>query len=399
MTRPATVEQVDTRVWRLIGAPLVEATAPGPLTGRTVAVKDLYALAGFTVGAGVPGYELGRPTATADAAVPARLLAAGARITGIAQTDEFAYSLTGANGRYGMPVNPAAPERIPGGSTSGSAVAVAGGEVDIGLGTDTAGSIRVPASYQGLCGIRGTHGRADTTGLLPLAQSFDTVGWVTRDGATLASVAECVLDGDTSTPTGFAVDPALCDHADTPIAAAVRATATAVGAVPVAVRPAETWLAAFRAVQGFEAWTNHGDWVAAHPGLLAPDVAARFAFAATVTAERAGAARAVLAEASERIRAAVGDRALLLPACATPPPSRTAGRSVWETTRARTLRLTCLASIAGLPAVTVPLGRHAGAPFGLCLLGARGTDHSLIRLALGVAAVVAEESHHSEDSR
>ncbi|NUS93280.1 MAG: hypothetical protein HOQ36_12875, partial [Nocardia sp.] len=311
MTGVAVDPGTDTSVWRVTGSPLVDAAAPGPLSGRVVAVKDLFAVAGFAVGAGVPAYEREQRPAPRHADAVARLLSAGARIGGIARTDEFAYSLTGSNGGYGMPVNPAAPDRIPGGSTSGPAVAVARGAADIGLGTDTAGSIRVPAAYQGLWGIRTTHGRVDTAGLLPLAQSFDTVGWITRDGSTLAAVAECVLDADTAAPGGYAIDPAWCAAADPEIAAAVGAVAAALGAVTIELRPAEHWLAAFRVVQAFEAWRNHGEWVTAHPGVLEPDVAERFAFAATVTAARADTAREVLAGAAQRLRSALGDRALL----------------------------------------------------------------------------------------
>ncbi|MFI1460886.1 amidase family protein [Nocardia carnea] len=384
-------------MWRLRGSPLVDATAPGPLTGRTVAVKDLYAVAGFAVGAGIPAYAADQRPATKHAHAVARLLASGTRITGIAHTDEFAYSLTGSNGRYGMPVNPAAPESVPGGSTSGPAVAVARGEVDIGLGTDTAGSIRVPAAYQGLWGIRTTHGRICTSGLLPLAQSFDTVGWVTADGEMLAAVADCLLGTDTATSKGFVVDHELCGYADPGIAAAVRSMAGRFGAEPVHLRLRDEWIAAFRVVQAYEAWANHGQWITGHPGALEPDIAQRFAFAATVTAEQAAAARAELASAAVRIRAVLGDRVLVVPAAATPPPPRTAGPGIRESTRARTVRLTCLASIAGLPAVTLPLERDEGGPSGVCLVGAPGTDRSLIRLAVSNAAVPAEGLPHSED--
>ncbi|WP_327148107.1 amidase family protein [Nocardia sp. NBC_01329] len=397
MTGVAADPEIDTSVWRVTGSPLVDSTAAGPLSGRTVAVKDLFAVAGFAVGAGVPAYEREQVPAPRHAHAVARLLSAGARIGGIARTDEFAYSLTGGNGAFGMPVNPAAPARIPGGSTSGPAVAVARGEADIGLGTDTAGSIRVPAAYQGLWGIRTTHGRVDTSGLLPLAQSFDTVGWIARDGATLADIAECVLDADTAAPAGYAIDRAVCAYADPEIAAAVGAIADSLGAVPVELCPTESWLAAFRVVQAFEAWANHGEWVATHPGVLDPDVAERFAFAASVTVAQAGAAREVLAGAAESLRSVVGDRVLLLPTVATPPPPRSGGRQVWEQARARTLRLTCPASIAGLPAVTVPLRSRDGMPVGLCLLGAPGSDRSLIRLALSSVAVPAAGSLHSED--
>lgn len=397
MTGLAARPALDTSVWRVTGSPLVAATAPGPLSGAAVAVKDLYAVAGFPLGAGVPAYQREQAAAPRHADAVARLLAAGAHVRGIAQTDEFAYSLTGGNGGFGMPVNPAAPDRIPGGSTSGPAVAVARGEADIGLGTDTAGSIRVPAAYQGLWGIRTTHGRVGTAGLLPLAQSFDTVGWITRDGARLAAVADCLLGTDTSAPAGFVVDPALCACADPAIAAAVGAAAESLAAEPVAIPVAEGWLAAFRTVQAFEAWANHGEWVDAHPGVLEPAVAQRFAFAATVTAAQVAGAREVLSAAAQALRSTIGARVLLLPAAATRPPRRAGGQAVWEQARARTLRLTCLASLAGLPALTVPLRSGTGVTAGLCLLGAPGTDRSLIRLALSSVAVPAGGSTHSED--
>lgn len=397
MTGLAAEPGLDTSVWRVTGSPLVAATAPGPLAGAAVAVKDLYAVAGFPRGAGVPAYQREQAAAPRHADAVARLLAAGAQVRGIAQTDEFAYGLTGGNAGFGMPVNPAAPDRIPGGSTSGPAVAVARGAADIGLGTDTAGSIRVPAAYQGLWGLRTTHGRADTAGLLPLAPSFDAVGWITRDGATLAAVADCQLDPDTSTAAGFVVDPGLCAYADPAIAAAVGTAAESLGAGPVEIPVADSWVTAFRTVQAFEAWANHGEWVGAHPGVLEPAVAQRFAFAATVTAAAAARAREVLSMAARTLRSTLGDRVLLLPAAATRPPRRAAGQAVWEKTRARTLRLTCLASIAGLPALTVPLRSGTGAPFGLCLLGAPGTDRSLIHLALSSVAGPAEGSTHSED--
>ncbi|UMG91467.1 amidase family protein [Nocardioides sp. TF02-7] len=159
----------DTRVWRERGDPLVAGAADGPLVGETVAVKDLFAVAGFRCGAGNPTLLAEAHPASAHAPVVARLLAAGASVRGIAQTDELAYSLAGTNHHHGTPPNPAAPGRVPGGSSSGPASAVALGEASIGLGTDTGGSVRVPAAYQGLFGIRTTHGAVDREGLVPLA--------------------------------------------------------------------------------------------------------------------------------------------------------------------------------------------------------------------------------------
>ncbi|WP_330179790.1 amidase family protein [Nocardia sp. NBC_01503] len=378
-------------VWRVHGAPLIAAPAPGALTGHTVAVKDLYAVAGFAVGAGVREY-LGDPEPR-HAYVVAALLGAGADIAGIAHTDEFAYSITGANGGYGMPVNPAAPQRIPGGSSSGSAVAVARGEARIGLGTDTAGSIRVPAAYQGLWGIRTTHARISTRGVLPLAPSFDTVGWIAADPHTLAAVAECLIPAAQrpalSNPARPIVDRMLCEVADPALAAATLAVAETVEANPVDLETElETWFTAFRTVQAHEAWATHGDWIRAHPGALSPEVAQRFSFAAGITAAAAGAGRRVLSDAATHLRTALAGRMLLLPTTATQPPDRDADPAELEAGRTRTLHLTCLASLAGLPAVTFPLAPVDGIPTGLCLLGAPDTDHALIDMARHLAAAI-----------
>ncbi|APE35802.1 hypothetical protein BOX37_19695 [Nocardia mangyaensis] len=451
---------MDTTVWRVVGAPLVAATGDGPLSGRTVAVKDLFAVAGYAIGAGVEDFLAERAPEGAHAAVVAQLLAAGAGITGIARTDEFAYSITGSNGRAGMPVNPAAPQRIPGGSSSGPAVAVARGEADIGLGTDTAGSIRVPGAYQGLWGIRTTHTALDTTGLLPLAPSFDAIGWLARDAATLAAVAAVLLTerpsrsaagngpfsaapvdrldlgggiasvqerlhgdradhapppqscteldarGDSGTrgaaivgdgldnvrsgsgSPDLVVDPGLCAAAEPETARQCLRAAGEIGSKPIALgAELDRWFAAFRTVQAFEAWAGHGDWIAAHPGALEPEVAARFRLAATVTTDDAAAARVVVADAAARIGETVGDRVLVVPTTAGPPPQREAA-GTHEAIRTATLRLTCLASIAGLPAVTMPLPTATDLPAGLCLLGAPHTDRALIRTAARCAAAL-----------
>lgn len=187
------VEVSTAAVWRIRGEPLVAGADQGPLRGLTVAVKDLFAVAGHRAGAGNPAWLAEAAPAAEHAPAVAALLAAGADVTGLAQTDELAYSLSGTNVHYGTPPNPTAPGVIPGGSSSGPASAVALGLVDVGLGTDTGGSVRVPASYCGLFGIRPTHGAVSAAGVVPLAPSFDTVGWLTRDAATLARVGAVLL--------------------------------------------------------------------------------------------------------------------------------------------------------------------------------------------------------------
>lgn len=374
----------DTTVWRVLGDPLVAPTGTGPLDGETVAVKDLYAVPGHPVGAGNPTYlRESVPAATAAAAVAA-LLAAGASIRGIARTDEFAYALTGRNEHHGTPPNGAVPTAVPGGSSSGSASAVRSGTAGIGLGTDTAGSIRVPASYQGLWGLRTTHGLVDRAGLLPLAPSFDTVGWLTRDADTLLRALDASVPDDTARqPVG---DPVvltdLLDAADPATREAFRA---AVGPdVP------ETSLAALglpgldelrellRLVQGAEATAVHGDWIAAHPGALGAVVGGRFAAAAAAPADQVAAARERFPVVRAAIREALHDRAFLAPTVPGPAPALAADADELERVRTATTAMTALASVGGLPSVSAPVLTVDGAPVGGCLTGGPDTDRALV---------------------
>ena len=385
---------VDRSIWRLLGSPLVAGAASGPLRGESVAVKDLFEVAGFAVGAGNPAYLAeSRPAAT-TAPAAASLLAAGADVLGIAQTDEFAYSIAGRNFHYGAPVNVASPGSIPGGSSSGPASAVASGQASIGLGTDTAGSIRVPASYQGLLGLRATHGAIDTSGLLPLAPSFDAVGWLIRSPGVLVRAAAASLDDSRQVhiPAEVAIAPAT----QAEISPGVRdAFSTSVERLVEARRfpppdrvqlPDLTEAAAlFRTMQAAEAWQVHGDWVLRHPGCLGPEIAARFAYAASVTTDQHRGAIAGLERIRARLDAALAGRALLLPSTATTAPRLDADAELIDNVRTSTLRLTCLAGIGGYPALSVPALRVDGIPAGLCLLGPRFSDLALIKSGQRIA--------------
>lgn len=412
-------------IWRVVGNPLVPAlpavvaegvldpdglpvTVPQPLTGMTVAVKDLYDVAGFAVGAGIPEFLAEAPVATVDAPAVAALRAAGAAVQGIAQTDEFAYSIAGRNVHYGTPPNAAVPGAIPGGSSSGPASAVALGQATIGLATDTAGSIRVPASYQGLWGIRTTHGAVSASGLWPLAPSFDTVGWLTRSAPALRAATAASLDR--APGAGFEPMPSPGGSAAASLAARfvvsadltascapdVRAAFAALVADPVFAEVEQVELgsldevfAAFRTVQGAEAWRQDGAWIEAHPGVLAMDVAERFDIASEVTAQQESAARDVLAAARARFDEVLAGRILLLPSASSAAPALTASGEDIAVARSSTLRMTAVAGTGGYPAISAPLmtvpAPGGTAPVGLCFVGPRGTDLDLIDVAAAVA--------------
>lgn len=368
----------DSRIWRIVGDPLISShTADGALSGETVAVKDLYAVAGFAVGAGSPAWLEQAPVTDSHSAVVASLLDAGASVRGITRTEEFAYSLSGLNAHYGAPPNPKAPGRIPGGSSSGSATAVALGQASIGLGTDTGGSIRVPAAYQGLYGIRTTHGAVSREGLHPLAKAFDAVGWMTRSAFLLQAVGDVLLPESPA----VAVDeirlvPSLVGIASDDVATAVSDALP--DAKPLAWAPSlDEWRQAFVTGQAYQAWQAHGAWLETRLDTLGEAVRGRFEMARAVTREQAAEARAVLAQARAEILDVVSDRVLAFPSASSVAPTAAEAAEV----RDDTLRLTCIAGIAGLPAVSIPVRTPTGLPAGLCLVAAPGRDRDLLAVA------------------
>ncbi|MEP9363907.1 AtzH-like domain-containing protein [Nocardioides sp. CN2-186] len=373
---------LDTRIWRVVGDPLLPPSGHGSLDGESVAVKDLYAVAGHPVGAGNPTWLAEAPIEPVSAWVVQTLLDAGASVRGIARTDEFAYSLAGTNAHSGTPPNPKAPHRISGGSTSGSASAVSLGHATVGLGTDTGGSIRVPASYQGLYGIRTTHDVVPRDRLLALSPSFDAVGWLTRDARLLAAVGDVLLPPRKVTGSGDLVTvPALTGLAEDDVVAVVDGLATEAGAMRETWDLGELpgWLSAFQTLQAWEAWRERGSWLTTRLDTLGADVRGRFEAASLIDDARAAVAGRLVAQARERIRELVGDRIVVLPSASSVAPVIGEGL---QAVRDATMSLTCLAGIAGLPAVSIPRTTRTGLPAGVCLLAAPGRDRDLLQLAI-----------------
>ena len=383
---------LDRSIFRVTGDPLVSGAGTGALAERRVAVKDLFAVSGYAIGVGNPTWLSEAPVERDHAEAVSSLLAAGADVVGIAQTDELAFSLFGTNVHYGTPPNPAAADRVPGGSSSGPASAVAMGLADIGLGTDTGGSIRVPASHCGLYGLRPTHGTVTIAGVVPLARSFDTVGWLTRDAETLREVAHVlspIADAPQVARLLLAEDlfDLVAPRVQGVLREAVDALSTRLG-LPVESASAlhgddiDAWLSAFRTIQTAEAWTAHGAWLQRHPGAVQDEIAERFTMGSAVTPGELEASR----ELMTRVRNALLERVppsscLVQPAAGGPAPPRHMRDEDKSHARAGTLRLTCPAGLAGMPAVVLPGGRVPEGPVGLCLVGHRGSDVSLAALA------------------
>src|SRR5262245_41889739 len=375
-------------------APIAGA-AEGPLAGLTVAVKDMYDIAGRRTGGGSPDWLDAHPPAAAHAAAVRRLLERGATVIGKTVCDEFFFSVTGANAHYGTPVNPRAPGRLPGGSSSGSAAAAAAGACDFALGSDTGGSVRVPAAFCGLYGIRPTHGRIDMTGAMPMAPSFDVPGWFASGPGVLRRVGEVLLEGAgvrANRKELIILDDAFAE-ADSEVAHLLRAAIEAMasdlpepGHDAIAPHGFDLWRESVRAIQAREVWSIYGQFVKQYQPKLGPGIRERMEFAATVSERDAEIARQEQKRARQRICALVQPGTVLaLPTAPCIAPRLDTGAEALESFRVRVMRLTCLAGLSGLPQITLPVGSISGCPIGLSFIGWHGADEALLDLTMKVA--------------
>ncbi|AEI76851.1 glutamyl-tRNA(Gln) amidotransferase subunit A [Cupriavidus necator N-1] len=375
----------------------VPHAASGPLQGLSFAVKDLFDVAGYPTGGGNPHVLARSGIKAATAPAVQRLLDAGAAFVGKTHTDELAFSMNGQNAHYGRPVNGAAPDRITGGSSSGSASAVSNGLCDFALGSDTGGSVRAPASHCGLFGIRPTHGRISLERCLPLSESLDTCGFFASDIGTFARVAEVLFGAD---PAPLPAAPRLLVATDlfgqptpeargalAPAVARIEAALGRAAPVTVADRPlSELWWA-FRYVQGWEAWHSDGELIEQHGLELGADVAARFAFSKAVTRSQFDEASAVRRDFTAHVGRLLGqDGVLVLPTMPDIAPLRAEPVESLETYRNLASQTLCLTPLSGFPQLNLPLARRDGAPLGISLLGPAGSDRSLVALAERIMA-------------
>ncbi len=390
--------------WVPHGRFVVEGAPSGPLAGLTFAAKDLFDVAGHVTGAGNPTWLATHAPATQHADAVQALLDAGATLHGKVVTDELAFSLHGDNVHYGAPRNAAAPDRVTGGSSSGSAAAVGAGCVDFALGTDTGGSTRVPASYGGLWGLRTTHGLVSARGVVPLAPHHDTVTWLARDPTVFARVGEVLLPASSYVPRrvwNWADAIVLADEAFfEPLHAVAVALQQRLGVKMETTRvadgqPLEGWRRVYATVSSAESGRLHADWIRREQPVFGPAIAARFAAAMAITPEAAAAAGSAAAAIRARVRALIGDDGIaVLPSAASVAPRRDADPADVDAVRLRTMAITCIAGLAGLPQVSLPVGTDpaTGAPIGISLVGPAGSDRALIALAVELATERAASS-------
>ncbi|WP_168123526.1 amidase family protein [Paenibacillus sp. HB172176] len=395
----------------------------GSLDGLSFAVKDVFQIKGEVSSAGNPDWLRTHPPAEKNAAVVEKLLRSGASLQGMTITDELMYSINGENLHYGTPVNTNAPGRIPGGSSSGSAAAVAAGLASFAIGTDTGGSVRVPSAYCGVFGIRPSHGTVSVDGLIPLAPSFDTVGWMAQDAATLLAVGKTLLgDEDTTAKPahGFTrliiaedmwslADEATRIKLESLLPAIIKLLGTdaasesgtdglasdfanerdAVQSLVIAEEGLPAWLNSFRHIQGLEIWQSHGEWITGTKPKFGPGIADRFAWSSTLRAEEHAGSFALQQTAQARMAELLTPGTLIVaPTAPSAAPHLNGSGEDVEKNRSRTMQLCCVAGLSGLPQVSIPITGEDGLPIGLSFIAAKHEDLNLLRWVERVAAAL-----------
>lgn len=366
----------------------IEATGSGRLNGLTFAVKDVFAIQGYTNGAGNPDWLRTHGPATENASAIDRLLKHGATLKGTVQTDELMYSLNGENFYYGTPVNPKAADRIPGGSSSGSAVAVSAGLVDFALGTDTGGSVRIPSSYCGIYGFRPTHDVVPIDGVIPLAKGFDTVGWMAKSPELLFEIGHILIDGQ-SAEGGFR-NIFLAEEAwgvlDKKEKEALLAFLPALEEITdrsewiqISEEGLAEWSSTFRILQGLEIWSEHGEWIRRENPKFGPGIAERFQWTSTLKKSENLPKYELRENIHQLMSSLLGEEGLLvIPTAPGAAPLLNLQGEKAEQYRAKTMQLSCIAGLAGLPQITLPLAEVDGLPIGLSFIANRHQDLKLL---------------------
>jgi amidase len=385
----------------------IEPYAKGSLDSLTFAVKDLIDVAGKKTGFGNPRWRETHPEAVATAVCVEQLLSSGARCIGKTITEELAYSLIGENHFYGTPLNCKAPDRVPGGSSSGSASAVACGVVDFALGTDTGGSVRVPASNCGIWGMRPSHDAVSAAGVCALSLSFDTVG-VLASSAEILERAMLVLlssgaSSDNQPATIFFLREAF-DLCDPVVIAALenplkqlrmnfghRVREVSIREIDSAdAEGLKNWYEIYRVLQRAEAWNSLGSWIEAERPQLGSMIEESLELARDLDRRLVPAIKDRKEDYYRKMNAFLGPRDVIcFPTVCSPAPLKGTVQKRDQAPReyyVRLLSLTSIAGVARLPQISMPFGEVAGAPVGLSVLGRFQEDAFLLAFAGSASA-------------
>jgi amidase len=383
-------EQIGANVPHDLPGP-VEGADTGLLKGLSFMVKDLFAVSGHKTGNGSPDFLAQSKKAKETAPLVQKLLDSGACLTGMTICDEFFYSLTGINAHYGSPVNVRALDRMPGGSSSGSAASVAASLCDFSIGSDTGGSVRVPAAFCGLYGIRPTHGEIDLTAATAMAPSFDTAGWFARDAELLKIIGDVLLPDQ-----AYDISDCIFHLANDAFAQAtfdVQQTLHSVcNKISQSIPFGEQikinngayleWREAFRIIQAYEVKSTTLEWVKAYQPKLGPGIKERFEMADQITDKEYKHAQIIRKTVCDRLDEILEDDCVLfIPTAPVIAPLVSTPAAELETFRQNTMALTCISGLTGLPQVTMPVAEVSNCPIGLSMIGKKHSDKMLLRLS------------------
>ena len=369
--------------------PLLQGEMNKSLSHLTFGVKDIFDVAGYPTAFGSPDWLKSHPIPTETSSTILDLVNHGATLLGKTHTDELTYSILGKNAHFGTPVNPISPKQVPGGSSSGSAVAVAGKLVDFAIGSDTGGSVRTPASLCGIYGVRPTHGRISLDHARPLAKSFDTLGWFARDPKILYAVGKVLLNDQNSSSISH-YELIIADQAWNLISQELKelsllkiktvfaAYQTTFSNIPDL--NLKDWANTFRIIQAYEIWQEHGRWASQHLDNFGPDIKDRFIYASTISTESASKAIHSRKEIQNVLDSILTKKILVIPTVSHFAPLLESTPIQFEEFRQKSFQLLCIAGLGGLPQITLPLISTNQGAFGVSLVGAKDTDLDLLKL-------------------
>ncbi|XP_043726253.1 amidase 1-like [Telopea speciosissima] len=404
-----------------------------PLNGLTFAIKDIFDVEGYVTGNGNPDWARTHLPAVSTAPAILAVLNAGATSVGKTVMDEMAYSINGENIHYGTPVNPCAPDRIPGGSSSGSAVAVAAKLVDFSLGTDTGGSVRAPAAFCGIYGFRPSHAVVPISGVIPMAQSFDTVGWFARDPVILNQVGRVLLQLPNVQPVqpSHVVIPDDCfqllsipsnrvtqvllktieklfggqivrhtnlgDYIKDKVPSLKHFMGEGNEQLEYNIPSLVALSTSMRLLQRYEFKNNHEEWISSVKPDLGPGISERVQEALMATSENIDICNMVRNE----LRAALSDLLeefgiLALPTVPGPPFKLQADTVALENYRSRAFSLLSIAGVSGFCQVNIPLGMYENLPVAVSLLAKHGADGFLLNLVENLDGSLKEQIEISQ---
>ncbi|WP_417696136.1 amidase [Psychromonas sp.] len=385
----------DNSVYCLQGPEKLSATGSGLLNNKSFVFKDLFDVTGFVTGAGNPAWLNSHEPANKTSPLIDKLLSQGANCVGRVQTDELAYSLNGQNIHYGTPTNPIAPNCLPGGSSSGSAVAVARKDVDFSIGTDTGGSVRVPASYCGLFGLRPTLGKLDLSNAFTLSTSFDTAGIFSRDLTLLKAVFKTLSEDNTSgeATAQIYLDDTLAKSLSETRLNSLQAWCKAssikllgcnlLGELAMTL---DDLSLLFRTIQGYEIIQEHDQWLAKYGETLDPSILLRVDWARTITSAKYDQAKTQQRDFTNKVTDHLEqlNGLFVLPTTPSGAPSLTLTGEKLADYRSQLMGLTSIAGLSGLPQLHLPMADLDEGPCGFSLMGLANSEADLIATGLAL---------------